>query len=153
VTATTSSRTYTIREVATLTGLPASTLRYYESIGLIRPVSRGASSGHRVYDETDLDQLTGVACLAAIGLSIDDMRAYVANSRLGSDGANEQIDMLTEHAARLAREAEDLELRRAYVGLKTDYWRAMAAGDQARAEEIGAQAHTLADRIRSRESQ
>ncbi|MBC7279274.1 MULTISPECIES: MerR family transcriptional regulator [unclassified Nocardioides] len=153
MTATTSSRTYSIREVATLTGLPASTLRYYESIGLIRPVSRGASSGHRVYDETDLDQLTGVSCLAAIGLSIDDMRAYVANSRLGSDGATEQIDMLTEHAARLAREAENLELRRTYVGLKTDYWRAMAAGDQARAEEIGAQAHTLADRIRSRESQ
>ncbi len=139
--------------MATLTGLPASTLRYYETIGLISPVGRGASSGHRVYDETDLDQLTGVACLAAIGLSIDDMRTYVTNSRLGSDGAGEQIDMLTEHAARLAREAEHLELRRTYVGLKTDYWRAVAAGDQVRAEEIGDQAHKLADKIRSRESQ
>ncbi|HEY9413071.1 MAG TPA: MerR family transcriptional regulator [Jiangellaceae bacterium] len=146
------TRTYTIREVATLTGLPASTLRYYETIGLISPVSRGASSGHRVYDETDLDQLTGVACLAAIGLSIDDMRAYVTNSRRGSEGAAEQIDMLTEHAAHLAREAENLELRRAYVGLKTDYWRAVAAGDEARAEEIGDQAHTLAGQIRSREN-
>ena len=138
--------------MAALTGLPASTLRYYETIGLIAPVSRGASSGHRVYDETDLDQLTGVACLAAIGLSIDDMRTYVANSRLGSDGASEQVDMLTEHAERLAREAEHLELRRTYVGLKTDYWRAVAAGDQARAEEIGAQAHAVADRIRSHEN-
>jgi DNA-binding transcriptional MerR regulator len=146
------TRTYTIREVATLTGLPASTLRYYETIGLISPVSRGASSGHRVYDETDLDQLTGVACLAAIGLSIDDMRTYVTNSRLGRDGAAEQIDMLADHAARLAREAENLELRRTYVGLKTDYWRAVAAGDEARAEEIGEQAHTLADQIRSREN-
>ncbi|MER7609363.1 MerR family transcriptional regulator [Nocardioides sp. NPDC127503] len=146
------TRTYTIREVATLTGLPASTLRYYETIGLISPVSRGASSGHRVYDETDLDQLTGVACLAAIGLSIDDMRTYVTNGRLGREGAAEQIDMLTEHAARLAREAENLELRRAYVGLKTDYWRAVAAGDEARAEEIGDQAHTLAGQIRSREN-
>jgi DNA-binding transcriptional MerR regulator len=138
--------------VATLTGLPASTLRYYETIGLISPVSRGASSGHRVYDETDMDQLTGVACLAAIGLSIDDMRTYVTNSRLGRDGAGEQIDMLADHAARLAREAENLELRRRYVGLKTDYWRAMAAGDEARAEEIGEQAHALADQIRSREN-
>lgn len=146
------TRTYTIREVATLTGLPASTLRYYETIGLISPVSRGASSGHRVYDETDLDQLTGVACLAAIGLSIDDMRTYVTNGQLGREGAAEQIDMLTEHAARLAQEAENLELRRSYVGLKTDYWRAVAAGDQVRAEEIGAQAHTLADQIRSREN-
>lgn len=138
--------------MATLTGLPASTLRYYETIGLISPVSRGASSGHRVYDETDLDQLTGVACLAAIGLSIDDMRTYVTNSRLGRDGAVEQIDMLADHAARLAREAENLELRRTYVGLKTDYWRAVAAGDEARAEQIGEQAHALAGQIRSREN-
>ena len=138
--------------MATLTGLPASTLRYYETIGLISPVSRGASSGHRVYDETDLDQLTGVACLAAIGLSIDDMRTYVTNSRLGRDGAAEQIDMLTDHAERLAQEAENLELRRTYVGLKTDYWRAVAAGDEARAEEIGEQAHALAGQIRSREN-
>ncbi|TQL66392.1 DNA-binding transcriptional MerR regulator [Nocardioides albertanoniae] len=138
--------------MSALTGLPASTLRYYETIGLIEPVGRGASSGHRVYDETDLDRLTGVACLAAIGLSIDDMRAYVANSRLGREGAGEQIDMLIDHAERLAREAENLELRRAYVALKTDYWRAVSAGDEARAEEVGAQAHTLADQIRSREN-
>ena len=44
-------REYTIKEAAALTGLPASTLRYYESIGVIAPVGRGATSGHRVYDE------------------------------------------------------------------------------------------------------
>ena len=50
-----SQHTYTIKEAAALTGLPASTLRYYESIGVIAPISRGASSKHRVYDEDDLD--------------------------------------------------------------------------------------------------
>ncbi|MFE6648062.1 MerR family transcriptional regulator [Nocardioides sp. NPDC057772] len=144
------TRTYTIREVATLTGLPASTLRYYETIGLIEPVSRGASSGHRVYDESDLDKLTGVACLAAIGLSIDDMRTYVSNVRLGREGAGEQIDLLAEHAERLAREAETLEMRRRYVGIKVDYWRAVAADDQERAEQLSAQSLALADQIRER---
>ncbi|MFE6508210.1 MerR family transcriptional regulator [Nocardioides sp. NPDC057767] len=144
------TRTYTIREVATLTGLPASTLRYYETIGLIEPVSRGASSGHRVYDESDLDRLTGVACLAAIGLSIDDMRTYVTNVRLGREGAREQIDLLAEHAERLAREAETLEMRRTYVGIKADYWRAVSAGDQERAEVLSTQSLALADKIRDR---
>ena len=144
------TRTYTIREVATLTGLPASTLRYYETIGLIEPISRGASSGHRVYDESDLDRLTGVACLAAIGLSIDDMRTYVTNVRLGREGAREQIDLLAEHAERLAREAETLEMRRTYVGIKGDYWRAVAAGDQERAEQLSTQSLALADQIRDR---
>lgn len=151
MTASTTPRTYSIREVAALTGLPASTLRYYETIGLIEPVGRDAGSGHRVYDETDLDRLTGVACLAAIGLSIDDMRVYVANIRLGRDGAGEQVEMLAEHAERLARDAENLELRRAYVGLKTDYWRAVADGDQARADRLGEQANAVAERINSRQ--
>lgn len=31
----TAQHTYTIKEAAALTGLPASTLRYYESIGVI----------------------------------------------------------------------------------------------------------------------
>ena len=68
---------YTIKEAAALTGLPASTLRYYESIGVIAPVSRGASSGHRIYDEGDLDQLMWIACLAATGMSVAAMKQYV----------------------------------------------------------------------------
>ena len=86
--------TYTIKEASALTGLPASTLRYYESIGVIAPISRGASSGHRVYDEDDLDQLMWVACLAATGMSVADMRQYVANGQLGSAAADQQIDLL-----------------------------------------------------------
>ncbi|MBG6217767.1 hypothetical protein IWX75_002235 [Arthrobacter sp. CAN_A6] len=38
VSAPTIRRTYTIKEAAALTGLPASTLRYYESIGVITPM-------------------------------------------------------------------------------------------------------------------
>ena len=67
--------TYTIKEAAALTGLPASTLRYYESIGVIAPVGRGESSKHRVYDESDLDQIMWVACLAATGMSVSDMQS------------------------------------------------------------------------------
>src|SRR6188472_2020751 len=99
-------RSYSIKEAAALTGLPASTLRYYESIGVISPVSRGASSGHRVYDEEDLDQLMWVACLAATGMSVSDMRAYVANGSVGPAAAHEQIELLVAQEGRLAEEAE-----------------------------------------------
>ena len=95
-------RSYSIKEAAALTGLPASTLRYYEQIGVIAPISRGASSGHRVYDEADMDRLMGIACLAATGMSIGDMRTYVANNELGSAAADEQIRLLTEQEQRLA---------------------------------------------------
>lgn len=146
----TDQRSYTIKEAAALTGLPASTLRYYESIGVIAPISRGASSRHRVYDEADLDQLMWIACLAATGMSVSDMRQYVANGQVGPAAAGEQIELLTEQGRRLAEEAEQVVLRQRYVALKIDYWHAVQAGDDARADLISAEARALADDLKKR---
>ena len=44
-----SNKFYTIKEASQLSGLPSSTLRYYESIGIIQSVARDGSSGHRTY--------------------------------------------------------------------------------------------------------
>lgn len=146
--ANTTSREYTIKETAALTGLPASTLRYYESIGVIAPIERGASSGHRVYDENDINRLMSVACLSATGMSVSDMRKYVANAPLGSAAAQEQIELLTAQKDRLAKEAKQIALRRRYVALKIDYWHAVQAGDNDRAELISASASELADEMK-----
>ena len=143
----TAQHTYSIREAAALTGLPASTLRYYESIGVIAPARRCASSGHRVFDEDDLDQLTGVACLAATGMSVRDMRQYVANGRLGRSAAGEQVELLAEQERRLAAEAEQLALRQRYVRLKLAYWDAVQAGDDARVERVSSESRALADEL------
>lgn len=142
------SRGYSIKEAAALTGLPASTLRYYEQIGVIAPISRGASSRHRVYDEADLDQLMSVACLSATGMSVGDMRQYMANARTGAGAAAEQRRLLEEQRERLAVEAEAIVLRQQYVDLKVAYWQAVEAGDRARADEISQQAAVLADELR-----
>jgi DNA-binding transcriptional MerR regulator len=153
VTAPVTRHTYTIKEAAALTGLPASTLRYYESIGVIPPISRGASSKHRVYDEDDIDQLMWVACLAATGMSVEDMRRYVANGPLGPAAAGEQIELLAEQERRLAFEAEQIAVRQRYVRLKIEYWQAIAAGDSSRAERLADEARTLADQLKRPEKQ
>lgn len=45
---------FTIKEFSKTTGIPSSTLRYYEKENLIPSIKRGAN-GHRVYDENDLE--------------------------------------------------------------------------------------------------
>ena len=141
-------KTYTIKEAAALTGLPASTLRYYESIGVITPISRGASSKHRVYTTEDLDLLTWVSCLSATGMSVSDMRRYIGNGALGADAALEQIELLTNQQKQLAIEAKSVALRRRYVALKIDYWQAVRAGDDSRAEQLSNEARSLADDLK-----
>jgi DNA-binding transcriptional MerR regulator len=148
VSTSTTHRRYTIREAATLTGLPASTLRYYESIGVVAPVSRGESSKHRVYGEDDLDQLMWVACLAATGMSVSDMRQYVANGQLGPSAAAQQAQLLETQQRRLAMEAKLLAVRQQYVQIKIDYWHAIAAGDNDRAGLLSSEARALADQLK-----
>ncbi len=140
--------TYTIKEAAALTGLPASTLRYYESMGVVSPIGRGESSKHRVYTEEDLDELTWVAGLGATGMSISDMRRYVQNGTLGPDAADEQIALLEAQRERLAVEAKRVVLRQRYVQLKIAYWREVRAGDNARSQELAGEARSLADELK-----
>lgn len=140
--------TYSIKDVASLTGLPASTLRYYESIGVIGPIGRGETSSHRVYSEDDLNLLTSVACLSATGMSVSDMRTYVANGSRGPAAAPEQIEMLAGQQQRLADEAEQITLRQQYVQIKIAYWQAIEAGDVTLADELSDRARALADDLK-----
>ena len=142
------THTYTIKEVSSLTGLPSSTLRYYESIGIVEPIRRGSSSKHRVYSEEDLSVLDAIACLSATGMSIGNMRAYMQNRNRGAEGADEQVELLTAQRRYLVAEAKLLKVRQQYVELKIDYWNAVADGDEAKAQKSGAQARKLADIIK-----
>jgi DNA-binding transcriptional MerR regulator len=152
VTATTTEHTYTIKEAALLTGLPASTLRYYESMGVFAAVERGDTSGHRVYNEADMHVLMSVSCLNAIGMSVNDIRKYVENGALGPEAAPEQLVMLREQKARLAREAKQIAVRRRYVDIKLEYWTAVEAGDEVRAVELSAEARALATELKTGKS-
>lgn len=144
----TAAASYTIKETSELTGLPASTLRYYESIGIIAPIARDPSSKQRVYTEDDLHTLTAIACLGATGMSIDDMRSYLGNRDRGASAAEEQIALLTHQKRYLEVECERVKIRQAYVDLKIEYWQAVALGDDAMIESIAAQATALAKKLK-----
>ncbi|PLL13053.1 Cu(I)-responsive transcriptional regulator [Tabrizicola sp. TH137] len=65
-----------IKEVADRAGLPAKTIRYYEEIGLIRPL-RGAN-GYRAFRESDLHKLAFLARARGLGFTIEECRRLLA---------------------------------------------------------------------------
>ncbi len=144
----TTTRTYTIMEAARLSGLPESTLRYYETIGIIDPIARDASSKHRVYSEDDVNMVVAVACLNATGMSIDDMRTYLRNRTHGASAAAEQVALLEAQQQRLADEARFLELRQRYVETKIEYWKAVEAGKTKQVEAIKQRADAIAKELK-----
>jgi DNA-binding transcriptional MerR regulator len=66
----------TISQMARRSGVPASTLRYYEKIGVIPPAAR-SDSGYRRYDEAALVRLAFVQRAKALGVGLDDLADLV----------------------------------------------------------------------------
>lgn len=141
-------KTYTIQETAKLSGLPESTIRYYESIGIIPPIERGSSSKHRIYGEKDLDIVISAACLSATGMSIDNMRSYMANAVLGKQAVAEQIKMLDTQYKHLSNEIKYIKLQQKYVKVKVDYWNAVKKGNKKDIELIKNKAQDLANKMK-----
>lgn len=67
---------YRIAEVAEMTGVPATTIRFYEGQGLLRPAERRAN-GYRTYRERDVARLRFVNRARALDLPVDDLRELV----------------------------------------------------------------------------
>ena len=127
---------YTVQQAAALTGLSEHTLRYYERIGLIQPVPRQESSGHRRYGPDDLAKLETLACLRATGMPIDQMRRYFELRSHGAGAAAAQQALLATHLQELQRRLAALQDHIKYVESKIDYWRAVETHDEQAAAGI-----------------
>ena len=85
----------TIGEFSEKTGLPASTLRYYEAKELLR-VSRDGG-GRRDYSDSDIEWVKFLRRLKETGMSLREIRRY-AHLRYAGDGTMpERLEILCAH--------------------------------------------------------
>jgi DNA-binding transcriptional MerR regulator len=98
----------TITQVAKLTHLSAYTLRYYEELGPIGPVTR-AASGYRQYQQQDLDAIAFVKRLRVTGMPIADMKRMGELRAKGSRTAPERMQILADHRDTVRTQIRELE--------------------------------------------
>jgi DNA-binding transcriptional MerR regulator len=99
----------TIQQAAARSGLSAHTLRYYERIGLIRPVPR-KGNGHRRYRAEDMGWIAFLLRLRTTGMPVEQMQRYAAlrEAGPGRDSIAERTRILRAHAARVQAELDAL---------------------------------------------
>ena len=83
----------TIQEAAQATGLSAHTLRYYERVGLIHPITREENT-RRCYTPDDIGWIDFLTKLRATGMSIREMQRYAELQRRGDETLPERLEML-----------------------------------------------------------
>ena len=114
----TSSADLRIGELARATGYSDSTLRYYESIGLVRPLRR-TSAGYRVYGATAVERLGFVRNAQSLGMRLDEIGKILAITDAGDAPCDHvlsvvdtELRQLDAQLARLTTLRHDLQALR-----------------------------------------
>ncbi len=80
-------RTYTIGELATMSGTTERALRHYEDLGLLSP-ARG-ENGYRRYSEKDVERLQQVLLFRACGMGLSEIRGLLESPGYSAEKALE----------------------------------------------------------------
>ncbi|MEE3063081.1 MAG: MerR family transcriptional regulator [Actinomycetota bacterium] len=99
------SRSLTIGEVARATGVAATTLRYYEQIGLLPSPAR--LSGRRRYDDSVLARLEVIRLCKSAGFALEEIQLLFADDAPGRPAsralAAAKLAQIDDQMASLAR--------------------------------------------------
>lgn len=98
----------TIKQVSEKYNIPADTLRYYEKVGVIPPVTRTAG-GIRNYTEKDIGWVEHAICMRSAGLSVEFLIEYLKLYQQGDETFAARLELLREQREKLLAQQEQLE--------------------------------------------
>lgn len=115
-------KTFSIREVARVTGVSAYTLRYYERVGLLGSVARSAS-GHRSFSQADCEWVVFLAKLRLTGMPIRTMQKYAALREQGDESVATRRELLEAHRRTICQQLDELQRNLAIIDYKIERYR------------------------------
>lgn len=98
----------TIKEVSQRYEISQDTLRYYERVGMIPPVTRTAG-GIRNYTEEDLRWVSLAKCMRNAGLPVEAMIEYVRLFKEGDSTISARLQLLTDQREVLLEQRKQID--------------------------------------------
>jgi DNA-binding transcriptional MerR regulator len=138
------AETHTIQQMAAATGLSVHTLRYYERIGLLNPIARDSSSGHRRYSHTDIVWIGFLKHLRATGMPLRQIHQYAVLLREGSATVGARQLLLEEHQATIEAHLAEVQQHLAAISNKIALYKQFHTLETAESAAVGALKETSA---------
>ena len=110
-----------ITEVSKKYKIPVDTLRYYERIGLIPPVTRN-KNGYRDYTEYDCNWVYFAKVMRNAGISVESMIEYVSLFMQGGDTKDVRKQILIDQKEQLEKRIGELQETLRYLKHKIDVY-------------------------------
>lgn len=111
---------YTIGQVAKLTGLSISTIRYYDKEGLLNGINR--KSGIRSFNDKDLNTIRAIECLKNSGMLIKEIRDFMKLCEEGDSSLNERYNFFLDQEKKVQDQIKSLNQTVKLIKFKQWYY-------------------------------
>lgn len=96
-----------IKAAAEASGLPAKTIRYYESLGLLK--SARTDNGYRHYSQADLDRMIFLQRSRSLGFTLDECRSLLSLYENPSRASSEVKSIARQHLLDIEHKLDELQ--------------------------------------------
>ncbi len=121
---------YSMKEACTLTNMTYENLKFYCNEGLVPNVKRDRRN-YRVFDEHDIKWIQSLNCLKSCGMSIAEMKQYLALCMEGEGTIPERKVILAEKKEALLKSITELQKAVAYIDWKQRFYDDVLSGKTA----------------------
>lgn len=121
---------YSMKEACTLTNMTYENLKFYCNEGLVPNVKRDRRN-YRVFDEHDIKWIQSLNCLKSCGMSIAEMKQYLALCMEGEGTIPERKVILAEKKETLLLSITELQKAVAYIDWKQRFYDDVLSGKTA----------------------
>lgn len=121
---------YSMKEACTLTNMTYENLKFYCNEGLVPNVKRDRRN-YRVFDEHDIKWIQSLNCLKSCGMSIAEMKQYLALCMEGEGTIPERKLILAEKKETLLKSITELQKAVAYIDWKQRFYDDVLSGKTA----------------------
>ena len=112
---------YTMMQVCKETGMTYQALKFYCTEGLVPNVKRDKNN-RRVFDERDVAWIGSLTCLKKCGMSIQEMKEYLAMCLQGEASIPQRKEMLAQKQAALRETIRELQDSVANIDWKQNFY-------------------------------
>lgn len=117
----------TMKETCELTGMAYENLKYYCNTGLVPNVKRSANN-RRVFDDHDVAWIKSLTCLKKCGMTIEEMKQYLAYCLQGPASIPVRKVMLEKKLSILEEKKKDIQESIDYIGWKQNFYNDVLSG-------------------------
>lgn len=118
---------YTMMQVCKETGMTYQALKFYCNEGLVPNVKRDKNN-RRVFDERDVAWIGSLTCLKKCGMSIQEMKEYLAMCLQGEASIPQRKEMLAQKQAALRETIRESQDSVAYIDWKQNFYDEVLSG-------------------------